>query len=405
MLRALAWALQAAVLALIAYNLVTALWGWPTPSPAPRGVRRTRFRVLVPAHDEQAVITGILTDLAAQDHPAELVEVVVVADRCNDDTVALARPLARVIERTEGAPGKGPALRSVLVAEPLTDGEALVVLDADNRIPPDLLTRFADEIDAGHHALQAYLDVLDPDGSLLVTASALTYWAGNRMVQLARSNLAWSADLGGTGMCLTATAMTAIGGYGDSLTEDQELGVRLVVAGHRVTWLHDVKVRDEKPSDLGVAVLQRARWMAGKREVARTHVRSLLTAARAQRSWAPLDMVLRLLQPGRSFVALLSGLLTVLAGILDTPLLLPWPVWAATTLVQVLAPLPFLARDGVEPRYLARYPLATVIAALWIPVRIMSRGARAAAWYHTPHSGSPSGSQTGSPPGDEPQER
>ena len=54
----------------------------------------------------------------------------------------------------------------------------------------------------------------------------------------------------------------------------------------------------------------------------------------------------------------------------------------------MLLPLPFLARDGVPARYLARYPLVTLIALLWVPVRVASRlGARG--WYHTPHVGRP----------------
>jgi hypothetical protein len=42
------------------------------------------------------------------------------------------------------------------------------------------------------------------------------------MVQLARTNLGWTSDLGGTGMCLTAAAIAAVGGFGTSLVEDQE---------------------------------------------------------------------------------------------------------------------------------------------------------------------------------------
>ena len=72
----------------------------------------------------------------------------------------------------------------------------------------------------------------NPDASALTTAAALSYWASNRMVQLARRNLGWSADLGGTGMCLTGEALAAVGGFGTSATEDQELVARLVLAGY-----------------------------------------------------------------------------------------------------------------------------------------------------------------------------
>lgn len=386
MLRVVAHALQWSLLALVAYNAVIALWGWRTPAPAPPGPRRRRFRVVVPAHDEEAVIERLLTDLRSQDYRPSAYEVVVIADRCTDATARVAARHARVVERTGGRPGKGPALADHLHAEPIGSDEALVVLDADNRVPPDLLARFADELDAGQQVLQAYLDVANPDSSALATASALTYWASNRSVQLARRNLGWSADLGGTGMCLTGRALDAAGGFGGSPAEDQELLVRLELAGRRVVWLHDVRVRDEKPTGLGVAVRQRSRWMAGKREVARRSLLPLLRAAARRRSLAPIDLAVRLSQPGRSFVALLTGLLAVASATTRSPLLLAWWLWAAVAGLQVLYPLPFLWRERVPVRYLLRYPFVTVLAALWLPVRVLSR--RAAGWYHTPHRGS-----------------
>jgi cellulose synthase/poly-beta-1,6-N-acetylglucosamine synthase-like glycosyltransferase len=305
---------------------------------------------------------------------------------------------AHVAERGDGEPGKGGALAWYLEEHPLGPDEALVIFDADNRIPPDVLGRIADEIEAGHEVVQCYLDVANPDDSLLAEASALSYWAGNRMVQLARSNLGWSADLGGTGMAITAAALDQVGGFGRSLTEDQELGARLVLAGHRVEWLHDVKVRDEKPETIGVAVSQRARWMAGKRVAARKHFVPLLRRSTPE----SLDLALRLVQPGRSFVALLSALMTVLALVTRSRWLLPWEVWGVAAAVQVLEPIPFLARDGVAPKRLARYPLLVVLAALWVPIRILSR--RITGWYHTPHSGDdgsgrgPEADPTPSPP-------
>jgi cellulose synthase/poly-beta-1,6-N-acetylglucosamine synthase-like glycosyltransferase len=379
---------QGVLLGLAGWSTLTSLAGWRTPPPAPAGARSRRFRVVVPAHDEARVLPGLLADLARQDYDPELVRVCVLADRCGDGTEAVAeRAGAEVAARTSGEPGKGPTLAWYLAGDPLDPDEALVVLDADNRVPVELLARFADELDAGHLVLQAYLDVTNPDASLLATASALTYWAGNRTVQLARRNLGWSADLGGTGMCLTGSALEAVGGFGASLTEDQELTARLALAGITVTWLHDVRIRDEKPRDVGVAVRQRGRWVQGKRQVARRHACALLRRAVAARDPGAADLAVRLVQPGRSFVALLSALLAGASAATAWPGLLPWRVWAAAAAVQVGLPAAFLARDGVPAKYVARYPLVTLLALLWVPIRIMSR-LRRLGWYHTPHGGS-----------------
>ncbi|MDH3426163.1 MAG: glycosyltransferase family 2 protein [Acidimicrobiia bacterium] len=383
MLRVLALAAQGVLMALILYDLVVSLWGWRQPARSLPGRRDLRFRVVIAAHNEQQAIGTLLNDLAAQDHPANLVRICVVADRCDDDTAAVASASAEVVERTDGPDGKGAALRWYLEGYPLDSDETLVVLDADNRVPLQLLSRFGDELSQERPAVQAYLDVTNPDASWLATASALTYWASNRMVQLARRNLGWSPDLGGTAMAISAAALESAGGFGDSLTEDKDLGARLALAGHKVGWLHDVRVRDEKPETTAVTVRQRARWVAGKRSVSRQHFVPLLGAAIRRASLGLFDQAMRLIHPGRSLVALIAAVMAVVAALIDTSLIFPWPLWAGAALIYFLAPIAFLKRDGVSGRYLVRYPVVVLLAVLWLPIRVMSMGGRG--WYHTPH--------------------
>jgi cellulose synthase/poly-beta-1,6-N-acetylglucosamine synthase-like glycosyltransferase len=378
MLRLLLRPIETLLLALIGYNLAIALFGWRDPQPPQRASTRShRFRILIPAHDEAAVIDNLLSDLAVPMQEKSC-EVVVLADHCTDETASVARARGvTVAERTEGDGGKGAALKWYLDRWPLDADEALVVLDADNRVPADLLDRFADELAAGHHVLQAYLGVSNPDASSVATASALSYWASNRMVQLARRNLGWTADLGGTGMCITAEALDAVGGFGTSFAEDQELGVRLFRAGYPVTWIHDLQVLDEKPREAAVAVKQRSRWASGRREVARAHARQLFSSGDP----AAIDLAIRLVQPSRMGVAAISGLLTILSA-LGAPTF-GVATWLAATSVQVLAPVAFLWKEGVERRYLLRYPVLALIPVLKIPARLI----RQTGWYHTPHSG------------------
>lgn len=381
MLRIVALAPQVLLIALIAYNLLIAMWGWSNPAVRPSGARRRRFRVVIPAHDEEAVIGNALADLADQDYPAGLVDAWVLADRCTDRTAEVARDRVSVIERVEGPDGKAAALSWYLDKHPLRADEILVVVDADNRLPADLLARLADEFDDGAGAAQVYLDVSNPDASLLASASAVSYWASNRMVQLARHNLGWTADLGGTGMALTAGALAASGGIGTSTTEDQDLCARLLIADTPVRWIHDVRIADEKPSSLGVAVRQRARWTSGKSGVRRQLLADLLRL----RSAAGLDLAIRLTQPSRTFVALLTGMLAVVAALVGGDYLFSWQVWVTVALLQFVAPLPFLIRDGVGVRYLWRYPLLAVFGLIYLPVRLLGRLTEG--WYHTPHEG------------------
>ena len=369
------------MVALAAYNLLTALWGLHDQTDIRRGRRGRRLRVVVPAHNEGAVIGALLGDLAAQQYPPERVRIVVIADRCTDDTVAVARSV-EVGERTGGPDGKGPAIAWHLQQAPLGPDESLVILDADNRVAPGFLAGVADALDSGFDAAQAYVDTSNPDDSWLATASALSYWASNRMVQLARHNLGWAPDLGGTGTAFAPTASWVLESVSGVLTEDSEQAARLAMSGRRIAWLHDVKVYDQKPVSMAVAMRQRARWMSGRRSVARAYRLRMLGQAVRQGSWALVDLIIRQSQPGRSFMVGVSALFAVAAVFTD--LIWPWWLWAAVVAVQVVAPVAFLLRDRVPARYLWRYPLLIVFGLLWLPVRLMS--SRVRGWYHTPHA-------------------
>jgi cellulose synthase/poly-beta-1,6-N-acetylglucosamine synthase-like glycosyltransferase len=371
---------QALVVALAAYNLLTALWGLRDQAAYRRGARRRLWRVVIPAHNEEGVIASLLADLASQDYPSEQVRVVVIADRCTDRTVDAARSV-EVVERTSGPDGKGPAISWLLEHDPLGPEESIVILDADNRVAPSFLAGVADALDSGFDAAQAYVDTSNPDASWLASASALSYWASNRMVQLARHNLGWAPDLGGTGTAFAPNAAWVLESASGVVAEDSEQSARLAQTGRRIAWLHEVKVWDQKPVSLGVAMRQRARWMSGKRSVARRHRLRLLARAIGKRSWAVVDLVIRQSQPSRTFMVGIFILFAVLAPL--TNLLWPWWLWAAMAALQVLAPLVFLIRDGVSRRYLWRYPLLAIFGILWLPVRLMSSWVRS--WYHTPH--------------------
>ena len=64
--------------------------------------------------------------------------------------------------------------------------------------------------------------------------------------------------------------------------------------------------------------------------------------------------------------------------------MIDWRIWASFTLIQIALPIPFLARDQVETRFLWRYPFVAAIAMLWLPVQALSR-LNPTSWFHTPH--------------------
>jgi cellulose synthase/poly-beta-1,6-N-acetylglucosamine synthase-like glycosyltransferase len=383
MLRVLVWLGQLLFVFPALYSSFIALWGLRTPSDPETTKPTRRIRVVVAAHNEANVVAGIAEDLSSQTYPQSLLRATVVADRCTDDTAVVAGRYVDVAEREEGEGAKGAAIAWCLDGSPLVADEALLILDADNRIGTEYVERVAASLDGGVDVVQTYLDVSNPDGSVLATANALTYWASNRMVQLSRSNIGWSCDLGGTGMALTKEALDAAGGFTDDLTDDAALNARLNLAGYRAKWLHDVRVFDEKPTDTRSTITQRSRWVRGKRDAQREYGWPLIRSGFTNTQPALLDLTYRLYNPGRSFIALVVALLAVLAGVFPQWGLWSWQFLAGVAALVVLLPIVFLIIDHVPARYIVRYPFVTVIAALWLPIRIGSRFMKG--WNRTSH--------------------
>jgi glycosyltransferase involved in cell wall biosynthesis len=114
--------------------------------------------ILVPAHNEAANIRGVLQSLLDQrTQLARIVEIIVVASGCTDDTAALARTASKgrpgmSVHVQERRAGKVAAINEYLkIKDPRAD--IIVMCSADLRVAPDVVERiamcFRDHADVG----------------------------------------------------------------------------------------------------------------------------------------------------------------------------------------------------------------------------------------------------------------
>lgn len=365
---AIFWALAAALGAMVGYLLLLTAVAWfaRRTTPARGGAPTTRFAVLAPAHDEEALLPDLLASLRAQDYPRELFDVHVVADNCTDATAQVARDGGAVAhERTNLAErGKGYALQWLL--ERLLKGEqtydAFVVLDADSVVSPNFLRVMDARLARGERAIQAYYAVRDPARSWGVGLRYAALAVLHYLRPIGRTTIGGTAGLKGNGMVFTADLLQRHA-WTSSLTEDIEFHMALVLSGERVTFAPDAVVEAEMPDTLAAAGTQNARWERGRLESARTYVPPLLRMALKGGGFVPLDAAAEHVIPPFSIVAALSVAATLAA------LAIPGEGWglrvavaAAILLGQVVYLLSGLA--------LARAPRRVYLAMLYAPLFI-----------------------------------
>jgi 1,2-diacylglycerol 3-beta-glucosyltransferase len=324
----------------------------PRPGTAPS----SRLAVLIPAHNEAAVLGRCVQSLRAQTYPRDLYEIVVVADNCTDDTAGVAgrAGVHRVIVRDEpDARGKGRALRwamdRLLWEEPAP--AAVVVVDADSIAGPDLLTALARRFEAGAQAVQGeYLLVGDGTAGSELRVSA--FLLVNRVRPTGRAVLGLSAHLVGNGMLLSRDLLRERPWDAFTSAEDLEYSLELRRHGVNIVFAADAVVRSPTAPNPRAAAQQQLRWEGGKAHLARTWLRGLVASAFRERRPALLELALALAVPPLGFLAAaivggaLLGVGLGAVGAVPRWALAPWLVGGLATLFHVLVGL----RAGHAPR-------------------------------------------------------
>jgi glycosyltransferase involved in cell wall biosynthesis len=286
-----------------AYLLFATLLSAPLRRPVAAEPSR-RFRFVVPAHNESAGITETVQSLRAVDYPSELFEVVVIADNCTDDTAekAAAAGATVMVRHDKEKRGKGYALDHVFSATP-PEVDAVVVIDADTLISPNLLRAFAARRDLGARAVQADYAVRNPDAGWRTRLIAIAFGAFHIVRSRARERLSLSCGLRGNGMCFSTELLREIPHNAYSVVEDVEYGVRLGEAGHRVHYADEAHVYGEMVTTSAAANTQRRRWEEGRKALIQQHARRLLGAGLRRPSRVLFDLALDLYIPPLSRIA------------------------------------------------------------------------------------------------------
>jgi cellulose synthase/poly-beta-1,6-N-acetylglucosamine synthase-like glycosyltransferase len=346
----------------------------------------TRVAVLIPAHNEQAVIAVTLRTLLPTVPLGT--RVIVVADNCSDATAAIARECgAEAVERTDARRrGKGFALDFGIRHLSHRPPDAVVFLDADCRVAPDTVRRLAAAAIASQRPVQG-LNLCDPNpaGGALQMASGLAFRFKNLVRSLGLVRLAGLNHLMGTGMALPWPLVERAKLANGNVVEDMQLGIDLTLAGKPPLFLPEARVDSPLPQQRAAARTQRTRWEHG-------HLKTLLTQAprltglaikhrRLDLFWLALDLSI----PPLSLLAMILASATVTAAIAwmfgGSVVTLAVLVSAFMSLVVcVLAGWAVHCREQIPLRTLLSAPLYAVAK---IPIYVAFLAKRQQQWVRT----------------------
>lgn len=234
---------------------------------------------VVPAHDEAATIESAVLSLRAQ--AVVFDRIVVVADNCTDDTVAIARAAgAEVFETQDNRHRKAGALNQALPHIDLDDDDLLLVMDADTRLGVDYMTAVMRKFDPTRPRSGRRLGAVggifhgdDPQG-ILPRLQAAEYARYAREIGRRQGRV---HVLTGTASVFLVRALREVatsrghtlpGRRGDvydtsALTEDNEITIALKTIGWGLISPKECLVYTELMPTLGALHDQRLRWYRG----------------------------------------------------------------------------------------------------------------------------------------------
>lgn len=289
----------------------------PDDSDAPQ----RSYLILVPAHNEELLISNVCESLLNIDYPARLYRTVVIADNCTDNTAAISRNICGVETFVRVDPdhiGKGHAINWALQRIDLKQHDAVLIIDADNIVDSQILTALNQNLAKGEMAVQCYNTVENRNDSWFTQLLFVSRTIGNLFYHQSKYILGLSSYLMGNGICFSTDLLLERGWDAFSIGEDWEYYAHLIYNDIKIGYAVNARVYHQESKSLKQATSQRLRWSYGRFKVLKVLGLKMLLKGLKNRNILLIDASLPLIFPNYSLQVNLNLLCILLAFLLPS---------------------------------------------------------------------------------------
>ena len=228
------------------------------------------YTILCPLYREANVAPDLIAALARIDYPVEALDIKLLVESDDPDTIAAARAASSGMSHVEVvvipacAPRTKPKALNVGLSR--ARGEFVVVYDAEDRPhAQQLLAALAAFEDGGGDlaCVQAPLEIDNADVSWISGQFAAEYAIQFREMLPLLAHFKLPLPLGGTSNHFRTSVLRESGGWDAfNVTEDADLGYRLARDGYHIGVIGP-PTYEEAPVTFGAWLSQRTRWIKG----------------------------------------------------------------------------------------------------------------------------------------------
>lgn len=279
-----------------------------------KSTNKHRYAVLIAARNEEAVIGQLIDSLLQQTYPSALIDILVVADNCNDHTAEIARSKgAKVFERVHPTnKSKGYAIKYLLeqTIDINNPYDAFIVFDADNIATPTYIEEMNNAFSDGEKLITSYRASKNFSSNWISSSSSLVFLRKNRFLHRPRQLLNSSTTISGTGFLIAKEYLQSSKDWQFcGLTEDLEITIYHQLKGHQITYCEQAVFFDEQPISFKDSWNQRIRWVKGTQQAKNRIGPTILKAFFKHPTWSLFELLLWVLPVPLIIVSLVLGLI------------------------------------------------------------------------------------------------
>jgi cellulose synthase/poly-beta-1,6-N-acetylglucosamine synthase-like glycosyltransferase len=289
--------------------------------------QRDRVGVLVPAHNEEEMLSNTIINIRNQLRRDDWL--LVVADNCSDSTAVVAEHSgADVVVRDDPLrTGKGFALDHGIRHFAENPPRTVIVVDADCQLGDLAVDRLTCVCEATNRPVQA-LYLMTPDDSAERPRVREFAWRVKNWIRpLGLSSAGLPCQLMGTGMAFPWEVIAKAHLSTGALVEDLKLGLELAADGHPPIFCPAAVVTSEFPMSQEGARSQQLRWEQGHLSLMAVEIPRFLMQAIHQRDLNLLVLTLDAAVPPLSLLwaaTVFISLISLGAWLLGLPWMTPF---------------------------------------------------------------------------------
>jgi cellulose synthase/poly-beta-1,6-N-acetylglucosamine synthase-like glycosyltransferase len=298
--------------------LVTLLIGIKAPLQQDKLEKGVSYKILMPAHNESAIIAltlGTLIPELPDDNPKSIV---LIADNCTDNTAALARSMGvSVLERSDtNNRGKGFALDfGIRHLSKNNPPDVLVIIDADCVTDKNSLVTLINLVFSINRPAQMtnIMRVIEK-ASIKQKIAGFAWLLKNKIRPFAMHKMGFPVALSGTGMALPWLLLKNVQiGHGN-IVEDMQLGIDCAINGFLPAFCSDAVIYSDFPEQSSAELSQRTRWEHGHLQTIFLQVPTLIKESWRQKNFRLMAFACDIGVPPLSLLVLIviSGLLLLM---------------------------------------------------------------------------------------------